>query len=551
MTPFLLPFITGFGQTEHPHLVPPRPEILAKEEAAWQLFEDSREDTLPLEKRIALLDRCEAALGGPKPVTLIYRFFYYAMAKRFDEAFKASEFARRHGDISGGFLYDEQYKEIRKDPRWAAEVALFERLQAKNSETLNASTTGLWNAYAANRLRKLTFNGTGPEIYKALSGYSDYQKPRATGRWFVDTLGFASTTPNAGTVQIEYFVRIPKGYRPDRPTPVLMWLHGAWFYNGAPRTSSGDANHFDNPLLEESDRRGYIEIMPLPYRSVAMTAPGNSRLAPEILAQVKRVLNVDDDRVYIAGHSNGGSGGFAAAAECPTAFASFYPVNGWPLPDLHYVNMANRPIEGLTGEKEDLFLPAGVRELQGIAASAGADWTINWVPGGKHDYSSFMRPYAAPIFDHMAKVKRTALSAEKVWECDPGGPNRVDWLQVLAVDPARPRADWHTPVTARHSKRGDAGEILTDAFVQNEKSGCVRATYRDNVFDLKTSRVGKVRLWIHPEMVDMAKPVIVMANGREVFRAPVTYDQVGMMNGFIDSFDRRLVWANKVDVEIP
>jgi len=42
-----------------------------------------------------------------------------------------------------------------------------------------------------------------------------------------------------------------------------------------------------------------------------------------------------------------------------------------------------------------------------------------------------------------------------------------------------------------------------------------------------------------------------VANGREVFNKVVDYDPVLMMNHFVDTFDRRLVWANTIDVDIP
>jgi len=143
------------------------------------------------------------------------------------------------------------------------------------------------------------------------------------------------------------------------------------------------------------------------------------------------------------------------------------------------------------------------------------------------------------------------LSPEKIWEADKGQPRRVDWLELLEVDETRPRADWHKLVIARNSKRTDQGEELTDPLVQNEKSGCVKAVYNANTFTLTTSRVSKVKLWIHPEMVQLDKPVRVVANGKEVFNKVVNYDSILMMNQFFESFDRRLVWVNAITIDVP
>lgn len=544
------------GQASAPQapLGVPDAKVLAREAKVARLIGLAIDGEHTHSEDLDFLDQAQKAAGERTSEIEKWRFFFLAMDKRWDDAFRQSERMRRMGIVTGGWLSDPQYAEIQKDPRWAKEVAAFERIQASRVDALNPVSLGLWTAKPSVELRPLLYTLQGPEIYRRLAGYDRYPKPRRTGCWYVDTLSFGTSASEATAHQIEFCVRIPDSYRPTKPTPIVMWVHGAWFRNSAPRSSLLtvlDLDAHDVPLHAEAAKRGYIEILPFGYSAVTSTVPGNARLFADILARVKRTLNVDDDRVFMSGHSNGASACFAAAAEDPTPFAAFYPINGWPLPALHYTNLHNRLVEGLTGERDELFPPPAVRELHAIAQKAGADWKLHLVPGGSHYGSEFSTSYAKPIFDQMAKLRRPALAAEKVWEADAGGPRRVDWLEILQVDPSRPPAAWQSPIVARNSKRTDAGETLTDTFVQNASSGTVRATYRDNTFTLLTSRVGKVRLWIHPEMVRLDGPVRVVANGKEVFRETVDYNPALMMNSFINAFDRRLVWANAIDVEIP
>ena len=84
-----------------PHLIAPDQSILAKEQAAWKFFDQARDGNHTTDESIALLAKCEAALGRTEHEVEEYRAFFYAMAKRYDEAFDQGERLRRLGDITG------------------------------------------------------------------------------------------------------------------------------------------------------------------------------------------------------------------------------------------------------------------------------------------------------------------------------------------------------------------------------------------------------------------------------------------------------------------
>ena len=552
--PLLAFFVFAAGQVGvRPHLIPVAPEVLSKEQAAWDLFDKAR-NVERTDERLSLLDQFQSALGRTDRNIEEYRFFFLAMAHRWDDAFAQSKRMRELGYVSEGHFFDPQYKEILKDPRTAHELAKFSELQRKRLDELDFTQLGLNSSRASTLLRSLLFRDdlSDMELYRQFSSFSGFQKPRHTNRWFVDTIDFDSKRPGVGIVPISYFVYIPTQYRLTNPNPALIWVHGGWFSAPSARPLLPDINlGANNPLLSEVERRGYIEIIPLCYSAVTMGSEGNSKLFERILARVKQTLNVDDDRVYFAGHSDGGTSAFTTACEDPTAFAAFYPVNGWPRPEAHYRNLVSRPMESLTSEKDDLFIPASVLPLYKIAQSVHADWNLTLVPGGTHGAENFIGPYAVSLFDHMAKLKRNALTADKTWEMDADQSATVDWLKVLEVDSKRPRAPWHSLVSTPRSKRPKYAVELTEPAPQNENSGCVTAHYANNVFELQTSRIAKVRLLIHPRMVDLSKPVRVIANGREVFNAEVKTNRAFMVNNFLTHFDRSLVWVASIDVNIP
>src|SRR5688572_1681993 len=74
------------AQVQVPHLIPPDPAVLAKEQAAWKFLEEARQDGRSTDERLALLDKCAAALGRVTYDVESYRAFFLAKAKRYDEA---------------------------------------------------------------------------------------------------------------------------------------------------------------------------------------------------------------------------------------------------------------------------------------------------------------------------------------------------------------------------------------------------------------------------------------------------------------------------------
>ena len=89
-----------------------------------------------------------------------------------------------------------------------------------------------------------------------------------------------------------------------------------------------------------------------------------------------------------------------------------------------------------------------------------------------------------------------------------------------------------------------------EAFQYEKISGAVQAKYFGNEFDIQTSRVGEICLYINPKMVNMEIPVIVNINGKEVFHKKVDFDKEFMMNNFMENKDRKTVWVNKIVLSI-
>jgi polyhydroxybutyrate depolymerase len=120
-----------------------------------------------------------------------------------------------------------------------------------------------------------------------------------------------------------HLLHVPKGHDRSRPTPLVISLHGAGLWGAAQR----DISQWN----ERADREGFIVAYPsgVGHASprVWSASPG-PRLMRDV-AFISRLIdtlvahyNVDPDRVYVNGHSNGGGMTFALSCLAPERVAA-------------------------------------------------------------------------------------------------------------------------------------------------------------------------------------------------------------------------------------
>lgn len=155
-------------------------------------------------------------------------------------------------------------------------------------------------------------------------------------------------------------VHIPPQYKPDQPTPVVLVLHGART-NGAITVAVTGMN-------AKSDSAGFIAAYPngtgtdpfLYWNAGQKTArivqenPDDVKFIRLLLEDLPAVVNVDTNRVYATGLSNGGTMCYRLAAELSDRIAAIAPVAGTmaipeprphrPVPVIHFHGTADATV---------------------------------------------------------------------------------------------------------------------------------------------------------------------------------------------------------------
>lgn len=138
-----------------------------------------------------------------------------------------------------------------------------------------------------------------------------------------------------GELNRSYLLHIPPGYRPEKPTPVVLAFHGGGANAENMKVFSG--------LNKTADREGFIVVYPNGSGRLARMLTFNAGnccayamtndiddvgFTRKLLDDLEKVVNVDKKRIYATGMSNGAMMCYRLAAELSDRIAAIAPVSG-------------------------------------------------------------------------------------------------------------------------------------------------------------------------------------------------------------------------------
>lgn len=367
------------------------------------------------------------------------------------------------------------------------------------------------------------------------------------------------------SLRSSYYVHLPADYNPDRQYPLLFFLHGAVRYSKLSDFQSeyilGDWNRF---YTQYADKHDIILVFPQANKQYNwMSSDEGFFMIPAILKEIKTALNIDDNKVFISGHSNGATGSFSYWMKQPTPFAGFFGFNTQPkvcTGGTFLKNGLNRFFVNFSTDQDYYYPPQANDSLQVLASSLHLNYEDHRYNGFPHWFPQFNESESAYriIFEKIRTHSRNPFPEEINWETDDIRYGRMDWLNILELDTLRSRADWHNTLNFGIHKwleYNEKEELTTkdvdrQAFDFPRKSGVINAKFDNNIFSIKTSCVKAFRLYISPEMVDIKQPISVYVNGERVFREKVKYDDEFMMSTFNEQKDRTQIWVNYIDIRV-
>ena len=274
-----------------------------------------------------------------------------------------------------------------------------------------------------------------------------------------------------------YMIHIPLDYRGDLPFPLIVYLSGGGGLAFDAALNTGNA-------IKHS---GYLMLMPHAGGDL-WWEPRPMEMVHELLLEVLRTYNVDTNRVYLAGFSNGGTASLEFGARWPERFAAIASLmgagsnspSGVKLP---MQNLLDVPVLFLHGDKDPRIpFPSSVDtfdELRDLKPRVPPE--VHLLKGRVHDVTlNADDGFTLPFFERFTREPFPSSVSAKIW--DSRFPRQY-WMAVVEGDKAPSEVEGH---------------ILPG-----------------NLIDVKTHNVKELRLLLRPELFPVAGPVRIRLNGKD------------------------------------
>jgi predicted esterase len=342
-------------------------------------------------------------------------------------------------------------------------------------------------------------------------------------------------------VDHNYALNIPPSYDPAKRYQVRYQLHG------------GVGGRIDNKPRgtgEIGALAGAEQIYVIPYSWADEPWWSDDQVLNlnAILDSLKRTYNVDENRVVVAGVSDGGTGAYYIAMRETTPFASFLPLNGFAMVlasdeiddgGVFPNNLLNKPLFVINGGRDPLYPTSHVEPFVMHFKDSGVETAYYPQPEAGHNTAWW--PEMKDTFEQfVADHPRNPDPDKLTWETVTAAHNRAHWLVIdeLGKQPGdKPMPDINV-----------AGNI--PLFFRKKAPGRVALVRTGNTIQATTENVAAFTLLLSPGKFDFSQPIKVVANGREVFNKRVERSVKTMMQWAARDNDRTMLYAAELKIKL-
>lgn len=309
-------------------------------------------------------------------------------------------------------------------------------------------------------------------------------------------------------------VSIPEGYNGKKAVPVLLSLHGSG------QTSEEILRAWKASAAWTRMKKECILVAPQGESSYWWKAEATIRL-DALIEELKGTYNVDTNRVYLSGFSNGGHGTWHYGLRRPDIFAAIAPDSGLPLStagdgiDFRSLkNALNLPLYIING-KEDPIAPGPrvalvVRKLLKCGCT---EVVRKELPGGRriHAVEAWGEAY-----EWLLKHYRSTLPKKVQIHYDGTGAKRACWVELIKPEPGAK----------------------------------VSAEVRKGYIEINASGAAKVIVFLSDGLVDLDKKVTVRLNNKRVYQDSVKRSPASALETCLARNDRSFAYAVKLSFDL-
>lgn len=363
--------------------------------------------------------------------------------------------------------------------------------------------------------------------------------------------------------KVPFRIFVPANYNYKNKSACILLLHGA-----VGRMSFADidslAKFNDDILFNIISKQGYIIIRPVADErnkkfSWVVNTFGRETANPvyktltEMVASVKKMLNIDDNKVFAVGHSDGSDGSVGLGVYTPDQFAGIVAYNSMLTntfaSDFYIRNIVNTPLYLVHSELDDLRPIQETRLIVEGLKKMDRQIVYKEYAGYQH-YDKHLNKELPLIPRFVDSVSRKPFKDSVYWELNKATIyNTCNWVKVTGVNTELTAATWYTPFNFKTYNKKTSNWYPFQYYVIS-KSAVIKGSFANNTFNIQTSGISSAEILISPHMVNLKKPVIINVNGKQVFSGKVNSDKASILQEFKTNFDREAIWVNSIKLNI-
>jgi hypothetical protein len=266
------------------------------------------------------------------------------------------------------------------------------------------------------------------------------------------------------------------------------------------------------------------------------------------LSKVQRDYHLDPDRIYVTGHSMGGHMTWRSAMSMADRWGAVSPMSGGYdyVKDKQVYTCFNVPGFATWGTNEPYGINGFNNTIKKWMEEHKLDWVNHEKGGGHQIFPDEIEPVAQFFDEHPRNLYRSKVFARGSGSLTlhKAEDKRPEWPKASTWNETRP-----LPFSTCHWLRliplpkDTPAESATQSVWAVNKGG--------NAFDITAENAKKLKVYLHPKMVDFAKPVTITVNGKEVFKKEVKPDVKTMLELAREFDDRGRIFYAAVEVDVP
>lgn len=412
---------------------------------------------------------------------------------------------------------------------------------------------------------------TVPEIEKARTeAFAAYKAAAVAAGWEKKFLAPNEIPKQGGQITLKVakyhigdgldmpYIALRKGDRPANGWPLVIAMHGgggtseklpnpqAWPVNSNEWQSQtklaiglypSNATYFVPRMVDDNQGRWWKE-----FNHTAFTA---------MIRHAILFWDVDPNRVYMLGISEGGYGTETLACRYPDRFAAANGMACGSGTSIHVENLRNLPFRTDTGENDTMF----GRLPNAVAKHALLDELKEMDPGGYVNHLEIHKGKGhgidyKPGPEWMVKFTRNPHPDRityTLFEHDKVKNKGAYWLQA--------KSDLEKkliPLEGVIDKASNTVSITANATIEDEVVQA--ADWQKPLADSGETAPAtglKLRIWLHESLLDLSKPVTITINGTEVSKAIATPQLSALCESIMEFGDPEFAYPCFVDVTVP